>query len=252
MSHISRVLFAVPLLVWVLDASAVIGATADRSDKLHKKFPEIVRLQSDAEVCTGTIVGPRVVLSAAHCADLKNSFFVYKGERYPVKFALSREYKKKEHDVAVALTTRDIKDAEFGTIGSGLRHGSKLLFAGYGCTQRGGRPGDLRLGTTKVIGMDEDHVLSFSPGGAVLCQGDSGGPVFLREGDQDLVVAVNSAGDIKNINLKVRLDSPLSRGFLKRVADHFKVAICGITTACAKRKTTQVAALSNYLQPLGD
>lgn len=243
MSYKTRFFFAVPLLMWVLDASAVIGATTDLPDKLHKQFPEIVRLQSKNEICTGTIVGPRVILSAAHCADLEDTFFVYKGERYSVRFALSSEYKNKEHDVAVALTARDIKDAEFGTIGSGLRHGSKLFFAGFGCTERGGKAGELRLGKTKVIGMDEDHILSFAPDGSVLCQGDSGGPAFLREGDRDLLVAVNSAGDIKNVNLNVRLDSPLSRGFLKQVAEQFKVSICGITKACSKKKATEIAAL---------
>ncbi|MBX3021402.1 MAG: S1 family peptidase [Bdellovibrionales bacterium] len=243
MSHNSRLWPAVALLTWSLQAGAVIGATKDLPDNLHKAFPEIVRLQSEREVCTGTIIGPRVVLSAAHCADLKNSFFIYKGERYEVKFTSSRDYKNKEHDVAVALTTRDIKDAEFGVIGSGLRHGSRIFFAGFGCTHPGGQPGQLRMGLTQVIGMDEDHILSASKDGAILCQGDSGGPAFLRENGENVVVAVNSAGDIRNVNVNVRLDSQLSRGFLRRVADHFKVAICGVTAVCAK-KGAVVAALA--------
>lgn len=242
MSYKSRLLTAAVLWIWSSHVHALIGASAEPPEAVQRAFPEVVRLQSGREVCTGTIVGPRAVLSAAHCADLKNTFFVYGGERYNVNFASSSEYKSKEHDVAVALTSRDIKAASFASIGSGLRHGSTLFLAGFGCTRRGGKSGLLHMGATKVIGMDEDHVLSFSKSGGVLCQGDSGGPAFLKDGDRRYVVAVNSAGDIRNINLNVRLDSPLSRAFLHRVVEKFRVVICGISSRCG-RTAAEIARL---------
>jgi secreted trypsin-like serine protease len=244
MSYKTRSFVAAALLSWSFQARALIGANSEPPANLHREFPEIVRLQAGNEVCTGTIIGPRVVVSAAHCAELKNTYFVYQGERYNVTFTSSREYKSKEHDVAVAVTSRDIKNASFGTVGTGVRHGSTLLLAGFGCTVAGGKSGLLHIGSTKVIGMDADHMLSISSRGAVLCQGDSGGPAFLREGSKHVLVGVNSAGDIRNINLDVRLDSELSRGFLKRVADKFKVAICGITARC-RAAPSQVAQLED-------
>jgi V8-like Glu-specific endopeptidase len=223
------------VVFWCPAVFALIGAEAEAPDALALRYPEVVRLQGRSEVCTGTIVGPRVVLSAAHCATLTDSYFVYNGRRYSVQFSASAAYQSKEHDVAVAITDRDIVNARYAEIGQGVRHGSVLTLAGYGCTKRGGRAGSLHIGLTKVIGMDSDHILSFLPKGGVLCQGDSGGPAFLREGGRNVVVAVNSAGDIKNINLHVRLDSSLSRGFLRSIADKFAVSICGVTTICGAR-----------------
>lgn len=228
MTHLARSLSTAALLTWGFSTHALIGANSELPN-----LPEVVRIQAGNEVCTGTIIGPRVVLSAAHCADLPNPYFEYKGERYDVTFASSSAYKEYEHDIAVALTTKTIKDASFGTIGHGLRHGSLLVLAGFGCTRPGGKSGALHTGSTRVIGMDQDHVLSFSEKGSVLCQGDSGGPAFLREKGKNVVVAINSAGNIKNVNVNVRLDSDLSRDFLKIVAERFKVGICGVTMPCA-------------------
>ena len=217
-------------------AAAVIGAVVDRDlGQLTAEFPEVVRLQSKTEVCTGTIIGPRAILSAAHCADLEHAFVEHRGVKYNLSFARSADYAAHEHDVAVAITDRDIVGARYAEIGAGLRHGSALLLAGYGCTRRGGPSGSLHLGRTRVIGMDDDHVLSFEPKGGVLCQGDSGGPAFMKTNGRNVVVAVNSAGDIKDINVNVRLDSATSRGFLKAVAAKFKVAICGISKTCARQ-----------------
>lgn len=178
-------------------------------------WPEVVRLQADGEkVCTGTIIGPRTVVSAAHCATADSPFFIYNGEKYEVRY-LKSGGEEQGHDVALALTDRSIKGAIFARLGQGLKHGVKVLMAGFGCTARGGKPSDLHAGENKVIGLDEDHVLAASPGGSVLCEGDSGGPVFLTDGVKRWLVGVNSLSDISKINVNVRLDSRLSRAFLR-------------------------------------
>lgn len=231
------------LATFGFNCGAVIAADESRDERaLHAEYPEVVKLQSKTEVCTGTLIGPRAILSAAHCADLKNSFVEYAGQRYRLRYVRSAGYPRREHDVAVAIADRDIDGARIAKIGRGLHHGSVITLAGYGCTRRGGPSGPLHLGRTKVIGMDEDHVLSTQPKGAVLCQGDSGGPAFMKENGHNVVVAVNSAGDIRDINLNVRLDSPASRGFLKAVAEKFKVAICGISRTCGERAGHLIAA----------
>lgn len=182
------------------------------------QWPEVVRMEAGGEkVCTGTIIGPRTVISAAHCVTGDSPFFNYNGERYEVRY-LKSSGEAAGHDIALAVTDRSIKGAVFARLGKGLRHGVKVLIAGFGCTVRGGKPGALHTGVNKVIGMDDDHVLAASPGGSVLCEGDSGGPIYLTDGIVRWLVGVNSLSDISKINVNVRLDSRLSRAFLETAA----------------------------------
>ena len=200
-------------------------------EEAGKVFPEVVRLEAGKKVCTGTIVGPRTVVSAAHCVMKDSPFFMFNGEKYAVRFIAS-EGESKGHDIALAVTERQIEGATFARFGDGLRHGVKLMMAGFGCTARGGKPGVLHFGHSKVIGMDDDHVLAASPGGSVLCEGDSGGPAFIMDGVKRVLVGVSSLSDISKININVRLDSALSHAFLKTAARLNRLEICGISKDC--------------------
>lgn len=192
------------------------------------KWPEVVRLEAGGnKVCTGTIIGPRTVVSAAHCATADSPFFMYNGEKYEVRY-LKSGGESEGHDLALAVTRRSIKGAIFARLGQGLKHGVKVLMAGFGCTVRGGKPGALHTGENKIIGMDDDHVLAASPTGSVLCEGDSGGPLFLTDGMKRWLVGVNSLSDISKINVNVRLDSNLSHAFLKTAARLHHLDIPGL------------------------
>jgi secreted trypsin-like serine protease len=222
---IKTLLFSAGLALYAGSSWALInGEKAD--------YPEVVRLQADgAKVCTGTIIGPQTIVSAAHCATSDAPFFVYNGEKYPVRYIASGG-QAQGHDIALAVTDKKIKGAIFARLGQGLRHGVKILMAGFGCTHKGGKPGALRSGENRVIGMDEDHVLAASRDGSVLCEGDSGGPAFVMDGVKRRLVGVSSLSDISKININVRLDSKLSRAFLAAAAKIYRLEICGITKDC--------------------
>lgn len=194
-------------------------------------FPEVVRLEAGKKVCTGTIIGPRTILSAAHCVTTQGTHFMYKGKKYDVKYVTS-DRQDQGHDLALAITEKKIEGAIFARLGQGLKHGAQLLMAGFGCTVKGGKPGALHVGKTRVIGMDKDHVLAASPQGSVLCEGDSGGPAFATDGMKRWLVAVSSLSDLRKININVRIDSALSHAFLKTAARLNRLEICGITAAC--------------------
>lgn len=212
-------------------AYAVINGTRQMSSL----FPEVVRLQSRKTLCTATIIGPRVVLSAAHCASPRGAAFVYGGELYKVKYVKSRLYSTRGHDIAVGLVDREIKDASYAIIpplrDSPLAIGGAIHLAGYGCTKKSGvGAGKLRVGSTHVFGLDDENFVSI--GGGAVCFGDSGGPTFVRKNGQRHLVGVNSRGNIRNISIGVRVDSDSSHQFFQKVAKRFKVAICGVTEEC--------------------
>lgn len=195
-------------------------------------FPEVVRLEAGGKkICTGTIIGPQTVVSAAHCVTGESPFFMYNGEKYSVRYIASAG-EKEGHDIALAVTDKEIRGAIFARFGQGLKHGVKILLAGFGCTKKGGKPGAMHSGENEVIGMDEDHLLAASPGGSVLCEGDSGGPAFVTDGVKRWLVGVSSLSDISKININVRLDSPLSHAFLKTAARLHRLEICGISKDC--------------------
>lgn len=222
----SKLLFAA---WWVMTLS--VPAFALIGGKASETFPEVVRLQAGEKTCTGTIIGPRTVVSAAHCVTDDSPYFVHGGRKYFVKYIVS-DQKDAGHDVALAVTEKKIHNAIFARIGVGLKHGMQILLAGFGCTRKGGKPGGLHVGKTKIVGMDDDHVLASSPHGSVLCEGDSGGPAFALEGVSRRLVAINSLSDIRKLNLNVRLDSRLSHAFLKTAARLHRLEICGLTSGC--------------------
>lgn len=223
-----KIWFAVLGLIFASPLSqAVIGGRETSG------FPEVVRLEAgQKKVCTGTIVGPRVILSAAHCATNDSPFFVYRGQRYPVRYVVSGQ-RGMGHDLALAITERRIAGASFARLGQGLKHGAKILMAGFGCTKKGGVPGLLHVGENRVIGIDQDHMLAAGPHGSVLCEGDSGGPAFLSDGTQRVLVGVSSLSDVQRININVRMDSVLSLSFLKETAKLNDLEICGINKDCS-------------------
>jgi hypothetical protein len=207
-------------LVWALSgskASAVIGGRASED------FPSVVKLRAGDKVCSGTIVGPRTVLSAAHCANVDSPYFEYAGERYSVRYVRSGS-----GDLSLAIADRDITGAKPMSIGGNVKHGEPIANAGYGCTEKGGKPGSMHIGFSKVIGMDEDHLLSVAKDGGALCDGDSGGPAIVRKDSKFYLVAVNSLSDVQHVNITVRMDSEESRRFLKQAAVDNRLEIPGL------------------------
>ena len=226
------VLLFVIAFLFLPRAFAVINGTR----QLDSLFPEVVRLQSRKTLCTATIIGPRVILSAAHCASPRGASFVYGGERYRVKYVMSRLYSSKGHDISVGLVDRVIKNAVYAHVpalrNSPLAIGGAIHLAGFGCTKKSGvGAGKLRVGSTHVFGLDDENFVSI--GGGAVCFGDSGGPTFVRKNGQRHLVGVNSRGNIRNISIGVRVDSDSSHQFFQKVAKRFKVAICGVNEDCA-------------------
>ncbi len=195
-------------------------------------WKEVVRITSNGSGCTATIVGPRVIITAAHCAtNGAIARFTYDGKSYQATIRRSPLYPGRDHDIAVGVVNEDIVGAAPMRIGGAAEVRQEITLLGYGCTRppgNGGNDGVLRIGKSAIVGFSGFDMVSRSPGGAALCFGDSGGPAFLMGGGGTVLLGINSKGNIQDTNYNARLDRKESTDFLKT----FSATICGINSEC--------------------
>jgi hypothetical protein len=195
-------------------------------------WKEVVRITSNGSGCTATIVGPRVILTAAHCASNGAiARFAFGGKTYQATIRRSPIYPRRDHDIAVGVVNEDIVGASPMRVGGKAALRQEITLLGYGCTRspgRGGNDGVLRIGKSAVVGFSNFDMVSRTPGGAALCFGDSGGPAFLTGDSGTVLLGINSKGNIRDTNYNARLDRQESIDFLKT----FSATICGINSEC--------------------
>jgi V8-like Glu-specific endopeptidase len=188
--------------------------------------------------CSGTLIAPKVFLTAAHCAE---------GDRVEVTFSSAYQDGDKvyagtwhadplyngaqsdPHDIAVVVldSAPKITPARLPAAGSlsQLPGDQQLTSVGYGAYEVTNSPGghqylydDVRTVATGTLSAVNPAWLrvSMNPatGDGGTCYGDSGGPNFL--GSSNVVAATTITGDAvcRATNVDYRLDTPSARAFL--------------------------------------
>jgi hypothetical protein len=209
------------------------------------QYKEVVALGPAGSDCTATIIGPRVILTSAHCVDEGSKVdFMANGSKYTATMYRSTIYPGKDHDIAVGVTSAEITGVTPASIGGVASKGLGVYLFGYGCTTpEGNRPNVLRYGENEVIdftngGMD---MVSRKPNGAAICFGDSGGPTMVKDDQKHLVIGVNSKGNIQDTNMSTRTDINETKTFLQSIASSKSVEICGVNKNCAGGPITPAA-----------
>lgn len=213
------------------------------------------------QLCTGTVVSPRVVLTASHCMDRNG----YPDEWGEVWFTLAQrigdgdswtlfddlplltgdpvphpDYTGRanyRNDVGAFVLDAPVSGpfAELAPVGyltqKSLR-GTPFTTVGYGIERDGNRtstqafrpPKERMLATQPLVNVHRDYVLfsmNLARGFGGTCYGDSGGPHFSTAGK---VVAVTTTGDIpcKSSDQATRTDTAYAHEFIAGLVTRYR------------------------------
>jgi V8-like Glu-specific endopeptidase len=197
------------------------------------------------EECSGTLVAPRVFLTAAHCDEgvsrvavtFDSSYSASTGTTYWGTWHADPDYNQAQsdpHDIAVVVLdkqVRGIAPARLPAADSlgGLPAGQQFTSVGYGAQSVTNGPGgqtfhyaDIRYVATGTLNSINPSWLRISQNAATgnggTCYGDSGGPNFLGAGpsETNIVAATTITGDTpcQSTNVDYRLDTASARSFL--------------------------------------
>lgn len=234
-------------------AMAITNGTADGNK--HPSTGALVDYDSKGTAyafCTGALISPTVMLTAAHCnpgvQTVKVTFeskVTNAGVMYVGRYVPHPNYNAAQsdpHDIAVIIFDQPITGIAparlpsaglFDTLKrNGMLNGTKYTAVGYGGQERAfdgkGKPiityEDAREYSVPEFGALNDAWLRLSQNSATgdsgTCYGDSGGPNFIGSGATETTVIAGTTitGDTPCVqsNVIYRLDTPSARAFLRQ------------------------------------
>jgi secreted trypsin-like serine protease len=199
----------------------IIGGTNDNADPAVVLIYMTTAGQSGAALCTGEIVSPHVVLTAAHCAGGENpataassNWSIFLGTDFsqatassllPVReahydTAFDTNQLQNGHDIGVLVLQNPVSIAPMPLNRTALDpsfNAQPVRFVGYGLDNAVAQTGaGIKRQTTTTLTSFSDLLLNFSDGTHETCNGDSGGPALMTVNGKEVIVGITSFGDV--------------------------------------------------------
>ena len=199
-----------PAPIPAADACTLIGGTASRpgieilngSECSADRSSIVLLNMSNGGQCSGTVIAPNAVLTAAHCLDEGvASLTVWLGPPTVPITAQSFVYypgyvfnTPNTFDVGVIQMPEALPRTAFSILTSrDAQTGEPAILVGWGRDQNSA-PSTLRAGSTTVSNVTSSRLETiFAPPSSSVCQGDSGGPILLSYGTGWAIGGITSA-----------------------------------------------------------
>ena len=178
------------------------GKEVGQDDPAIKSTVGIFRKgDTNRPTCSGTLVGPNHIVTAAHCLDKEPLKIGFGQKANETTFKVASYMKHPDYvsypDIGLIVFDGmiDPKKHKIVDIRPPIK-GEKILISGFGITSSSKRDhGVLRITQTKVSRINKKTLQFYSvPDRKGPCNGDSGGPVFVKEGEALVLIGATSGG----------------------------------------------------------